>query len=91
MSKFLTELRDLEIPTEIIDKLTHHFNGASVYIPKPESKSQDEKHQRNSEIYQNFDGKNSYHLRRKYNLSASQLYRIIKKRGLRQRDWTANF
>ncbi len=89
MSTFLTELRALEIPDDIIEKLKHHFNGASLYIPKPESKSLDEKAQRNTEIYLNFDGKNSRHIRKEYNLSASQICRIIRnQRVLRQRDWT---
>lgn len=71
MSKFVQELRELNIPIEIIDKLTHHFNCVSIYIPKPDSKSQDEKSQRNSKIYQEFTAKNSSPLRKKYNLSVS--------------------
>jgi Mor family transcriptional regulator len=89
MSNFLTELRNLEIPENIILQLTKHFGGMSVYIPKSDKKTQAVQAARNNEIYHRFTGHNAPKLARQYDLTVSTICRIIKKKRLeKQRDWT---
>lgn len=81
---FLTELRDLDIPESIIQKISHHFGGNPVYIPKPNKVDFSD---RNTQIYRDFNGKNTLHLSQKYDLCYQQILKIIKvERQKRQGD-----
>ena len=72
---FLTELRDLDIPESVIQKIHRNFGGNSFYVPKP---NKPDLSQRNSQIYAKFNGKNFRQLSREFDLSAQHIHKIIK-------------
>lgn len=72
---FLTELRDINIPESIIQQIANHFGGNPVYVPKP---SKVDFGDRNAKIYRDFNGKNTLHLSRKYDLCYQQICKIIR-------------
>lgn len=82
---FIAELRCLEIPENVIVKITRHFGGLSVYIPKSDKKTQAVQAARNNEIYTRFTGHNAPKLAREYDLTISTICRIIKKQRLTDR------
>lgn len=85
---FLSELRDINIPESIIQKIARHFGGNPVYIPKPKKVDFND---RNAQIYRDFNGKNTLHLSQKYDLCYQQICKIIRnERKKRQGDLFAS-
>lgn len=66
---------DLVVP-KLVGVLSHYFGGRSVYLPKGDKIKEA---LRDYEIYDNYNGKNIDSLMKKYNLTASQIYKICRK------------
>jgi Mor family transcriptional regulator len=87
---FLTELRDLDIPENIIKKIELHFGGNPVYIPKIKAV---DINKRNAEICRRFNGKNHADLVREFSLCYQQICKILAadRRKLSQKNVTDNY
>ncbi len=70
---FLTELRAIGIPENIILKIHNHFEGSPCYVPKVTA----DLPARNAQIYRDFNGKNVFLLVKKYKLCYQQIHKII--------------
>lgn len=75
MTDFLTELREIQIPEDIIHRIATHFRGSPIYVRKTNDTAIAF---RNTNIYREFNGKNMRHICQKYDLSAQHIHRIIK-------------
>ncbi len=76
-----------EISREVVELVRENHGGEPIYIPKAAAWKCKKKH---DEIWQAFDGKNHHKLARQFDLSLSQIHRIINEhRDKNQMDWCA--
>ncbi len=78
---------DEAIAINLISSLCHSFGGMQFYLGRGKAL---ERLLRDIQIWNDFDGKNVPHLIEKYNVSYSQVYRIISRMRARTADKKAN-
>lgn len=72
MANFITELRVLNIPEELIQKIANHFGGEQIYMPKKSLRM------RNNQIEQDYkNGVSVPELSKIYDLTTRRIHDII--------------